>query len=69
MPSLFKMILRSREVTCRLAVILARRGFGEGVLSLFLRKIMNYEIMKQKAGERKKFIPRGRSTVKIKERE
>ena len=34
------MILRSREVTCRLAVILARRDFGEGVLSIFLRKIM-----------------------------
>ena len=33
------MILRSREVTCRLAVILAWRGFGEGVLSIFLRKL------------------------------
>ena len=49
----------------------SRRNFGERVLGIFLTKIMATTLDfngQQNAGERKKLVPRGRSTVKNKER-
>ena len=50
----------------------SRRNFGERVLGTFLMKIMaalfDFNQWHQKAGERRKFVAWGKSTVKNKER-